>query len=274
MKAASFDYVRPSDLDEAAELLAAHEGAKLLAGGQSLGPMLNLRIARPQILVDISRLQSLKRIEETSGVWRIGAGVTHAMLEDVGRLAGAEMIGDVAAGIAYRSVRNFGTVGGSLAHADPAADWPLAFATLKATIKVGAPKGASRSIAAEGFMTSAFVTALGQDEIVESIDVPKRSAKTSYGYFKFCRKSGDFPEASAAFLLDPESGECRVFVGALFGAPQSLPGIGRLIAKEGPTAASDDAVMAAVADTMSDREQVDRRMHAAAVQHAIRRAFQ
>ena len=127
MKAASFDYLRPRDLGEAAAALAGADGdAKLLAGGQSLGPMLNLRLARPSLVIDISRLDALRGIEETRNAWRIGAAVTHSALEDAaGRMPGGEMLCEVAAGIAYRSVRNRGTIGGSLAHADPAADWPL-----------------------------------------------------------------------------------------------------------------------------------------------------
>src|SRR6266496_4277688 len=129
MKAARFDYVRPGDVGEALAALAKAEGAKILAGGQSLGPMLNLRLARPALLVDFSRLEALQQMEDAGRTWRIGAGVTHARLEDArGRLSGSEMLCEVAAAIAYRSVRNRGTIGGSLAHADPAADWPLAHA--------------------------------------------------------------------------------------------------------------------------------------------------
>jgi aerobic carbon-monoxide dehydrogenase medium subunit len=135
MKAARFDYMRAGDVAEALAALANTEGAKLLAGGQSLGPMLNLRLVRPALLVDVSRLKALQQLEDIGRAWRIGAGVTHARLEDLrGRLPGGEMLCEVAAAIAYRSVRNRGTIGGSLAHADPAADWPLALAALGASI--------------------------------------------------------------------------------------------------------------------------------------------
>src|SRR6185436_5506440 len=118
MKAARFEYVRPADLHQAVAALGrAGGGAKLLAGGQSLGPMLNLRLARPSLIVDVSRLEALARVEDTGRTWRIGAGVTHSQLEDRRvQLAGGEMLCAVAAGIAYRAIRNRGTIGGSLAH--------------------------------------------------------------------------------------------------------------------------------------------------------------
>jgi carbon-monoxide dehydrogenase medium subunit len=122
MKAAVFDYVAPRSLGEAVKAIASSDGAKLIAGGQSLGPMLNLRLARPRLLVDISRIDALQQIESRRDSLWIGAATTHARLED----EADGMLQAVAGGIAYRSVRNRGTIGGSMAHADPAADWPLA----------------------------------------------------------------------------------------------------------------------------------------------------
>ena len=134
MKAAVFDYVRPRDVGEALSALKGND-AKPIAGGQSLGPMLNLRLARPKLLVDVSRIQALREIQDEGEAWRIGASVTHAELEDR-PLKGCDPLASVARAVAYRAVRNRGTVGGSLAHADPAADWPLVFATLDATLRV------------------------------------------------------------------------------------------------------------------------------------------
>ena len=198
MKAARFDYLRPGDVAEAVAALAKAAGsAKLLAGGQSLGPMLNLRLARPHLLVDVSRLQALQQVEDIGRAWRIGAGVTHARLEDArGKLPGAAMLCKVAASIAYRSIRNLGTIGGSLAHADPAADWPLALAALGASVNIRA--AGPRAVSVERFIEGAFTTALEDDEIIESIDVPKLSRAGRYGFYKFCRKTGDFADASAA----------------------------------------------------------------------------
>ena len=274
MKPAAFDYVRPADMAEATSLLAKFQGARLLAGGQSLVPMLNLRLARPELLIDISQLDELKRFEETDKIWRIGSAITHSQLEDAGEtLRSATMVAQVASEIAYRSVRNRGTVGGSLAHADPAADWPLALVALGAVVHVRGDKGRARQIAAETFVRAAFTTELRQDEIIEFIDVPKQSASAFYGYFKFCRKAGEFPEASAAVVIDPDSDRSRIFIGALDGAPKPLSELAKVLATHGPAAATEEVLNAAVASAAPDLDAIDVRMHAAAVQRAIQKAF-
>jgi carbon-monoxide dehydrogenase medium subunit len=188
--------------------LTKTEGAKLVAGGQSLGPMLNLRLARPSVLIDVSRLDALRQIEDLGGAWRIGAGVTHARLEDTD-LAGGEMLRAVAAAIAYRSIR---TIGGSLAHADPAADWPLALAALGASLNIRGPQ--PRTILVEHFIRGAFTTVLQANELIESVEVPKLPRAGRHGFYKFCRKTGEFAEASAAAVFDPQSGAARIFFSA------------------------------------------------------------
>ena len=150
--------------------------------------------------------------------WRIGAAVTHAELEDR-PLAGCEPLARVARLIAYRAVRNRGTIGGSLAHADPAADWPLVFATLDAQVRVAGPSG-TREVKADAFMSAAFTTQLADDEIVESIRVPKLGAGARCGYYKFCRKTGEFPEAAAA-SSSTRSGAWRGFSPARSSARRS-----------------------------------------------------
>lgn len=248
MKAAAFDYIRPRDLDEVFAGLTSRDGAKLLAGGQSLGPMLNLRLARPSLLIDVSRLDSLRQIEDRGDAWRIGAAVTHAELEDAAdRLAGAEMLVEVAAGIAYRSVRNRGTIGGSMAHADPAADWPLALAAMGATILVQGAKSV-RAVPAERFMLGAFTTALKPDEIITAVEVPKLSRAACYGYLKFCRKTGEYPDASAAAVFDPERSFARIYVGAVAGAPHPLPALAADIAARGSAARTENSVRRAVSE--------------------------
>ena len=270
MKAAAFDYARPRDLGEALRLLAEGSGAaKLLAGGQSLGPMLNLRLARPGLLVDVSRLAELREIRDVGSGWRIGGAVTHADIEDA-TLPGGEMLSLVAAGIAYRSVRNRGTIGGSLAHADPAADWPLALAALDAVVAIRGPKG-NRTLQVDRLMRSAFTTELTEDEIITAVTVPKLSAAARFGYFKFCRKTGEFPEASAVALLDPDRRVARIFVGALSGAPQPLPALAKCVAEEGASACNREAAAEAVAAVPLDA--VDRRMHAAALLRALKQIY-
>ena len=268
MKAAAFDYVRPKTLGEAAAALSANKFAKLLAGGQSLGPMLNLRLIRPALLVDISRIEELQQIEETATAWRIGAGVTHTQLEDR-MLRGAEFLSVVAGDMAYRSIRNRGTIGGSLAHADPAGDWPLALSALDARVMVRGSDGQLRSIAADRFVKAAFLTDLQPDEIIVGVEVAKRSADVRCGYFKFCRKAGDFPEVSAAVLWDPKAMFARVFVGALATAPQPISGIAALLAKNDTMACSDGALADTISAAVPNLDPVDLQMRTGALRRAL-----
>ena len=266
MKAAVFDYVRPRELLEAIDQLASMPGdAKPLAGGQSLGPMLNLRLARPRLLVDLGKIESLKAVADEGDVWRIGACVTHAELEDR-PLADCAPLAQVARGVAYRSVRNRGTVGGSLAHADPAADWPLALAALTASVLMVGPKG-EREIGAAQFMRGAFSTVLDDDEIVESVRVPKLSAGARWGYYKFCRKTGEFPDAAAAVLLDPERRVARLYVGALDRAPQPLDSVARALAEAGRV--SNEMIDAALDRVAPGMSPAARKLRATAVRRAI-----
>ena len=264
MKPAAFDYVRPKDVGEALKALAGAD-AKPIAGGQSLGPMLNLRLARPRLLVDVSRIPALREIADEGDGWRIGAAVTHAELEDR-PLAGCEPLASVARVVAYRAVRNRGTVGGSLAHADPAADWPLALAVLDATVRLTGPSG-KREIKADAFMTAPFTTQLQDDEIVESIRVPKLGSGARWGYYKFCRKTGEFPAAAAALLLDPQRRVARLFAGALDRPPQPLETLARAVAQSGSP--HPDAVSAALERVSPGLGPAARRLRASAVQRAI-----
>src|SRR5262245_43729730 len=274
MKAARFDYLRPGDVGEALAALAKAEGGgKLLAGGQSLGPMLNLRLARPSLLIDVSRLESLARVDDRGAAFRIGAGVTHSQIEDMrGRLAGGEMLCEVAAGIAYRAIRNRGTIGGSIAHADPSADWVVALTALGATVNIRGAGGV-RSTAIEQFVLGAFSTALRDNEMIESIDVPKLSRAGRYGYYKFCRKTGEFAEASAAAVFDPEARRARVYLGAARPLPVALAALAARIAREGKSGASREAVVGAIAEAAGDLDAVERRMAASVTSRALQQVF-
>lgn len=269
MKPAAFNYIRPKTLGEAATALATSKSAKLLAGGQSLGPMLNLRLIRPDLLVDISHIEEIQRVEETATAWRIGAGVTHAQLEDA-KLCGAELLSTVAGKIAYRSIRNRGTIGGSLAHADPAGDWPLALAALDASVTVRGSDGRLRLTSADRFMQAAFMTELQPGEIIVAVEVAKRSPNARYGYFKFSRKVGDFPEVSAAVLSDTDAVYARVFIGSLATAPQSLPGIAALIAKQDTKAYKKEVLADAISAAAPGFDAIDRRMQIAALLRALK----
>lgn len=218
MKAPAFDYARPRDVGEALKLLAM-EGARAAAGTQSLGPMLNLRVAHPALLVDLRGIEELKAASEDQDAVTLGACTTHAQIED-GRVPDATrgFMRTVAGNIAYRAVRNRGTIGGSLAHADPAADWPSALTVLGATAIIAGP-GGRREVPVEGFVTGIFSTVLEAGELLVALRIPKRSARTRYGYWKFCRKAGEFAQAIGAALHDPERNETRMVMGALQGAP-------------------------------------------------------
>lgn len=271
MKAAAFDYLRPRDTSEALRALADAKGeAKLLAGGQSLGPMLNLRLARPKLVIDIARIDALRGIEVHEAFVRIGAAATHTSIEQARvKFDGAAMLAGVAGDIAYRAVRNRGTIGGSLAHADPAADWPLALATLGANVIVEGP-GASRTIAADQFMHAAFTTVLRDDEMITSIEVPRPSRGARWGYYKHCKRTGEFPEAAAAALFDPDRRVARVFVGALSGAPKALALLAQGVAQQGATALTTTAVDRALAVAAPELDAIARKMHAVATLRALR----
>jgi carbon-monoxide dehydrogenase medium subunit len=220
MKAAAFAYQRPADLNAALALMAKADGVtKIIAGGQSLGPMLNLRLVEPDLIVDISGLSELKQAERRGDELFIGACITHGDIED-GRIPDVTRgaMQRVAGAIAYRAVRNRGTIGGSLSHADPAADWISALAALGAKVTLRSLAGA-RDLAIADFITGALESALQPGEIVEAVRVPAMTPSAKWGYVKACRKSGEFAHAIAAVLIDPESASARAVIGAVEAPP-------------------------------------------------------
>jgi aerobic carbon-monoxide dehydrogenase medium subunit len=220
MKPAAFDYERPASLDEATQLLAeAGVFAKAVAGSQSLGPMLNLRLAQPELLVDITAIPELRAVSEERGYVDIGACITHADIED-GRIPDVArgLLAFVAGRISYRAVRNRGTVGGSLAHADPAADWVSVFPLLGAEV-IAQSRYGTRTVAAENLMVSSFITVLQPDELIRTIRVPKISARARWGFCKLNQKAGEFAHAIGAILHDPDVGRFRAVIGAIETAP-------------------------------------------------------
>ncbi|MDA0260871.1 MAG: FAD binding domain-containing protein [Proteobacteria bacterium] len=220
MKPAPFDYVRAGGVEEAVGLVKRHAGfAKFIAGGQSLGPMLNLRITQPDLLVDISHIEGLSSVEDSPETLSLGGGVRHADIEDgIVPDAANGMLRYVAAGISYRGVRNRGTLGGSLAHADPAADWPVAMMALDATLSVTGADG-GRTIAATGLIEAPLMTVLADDELVERVKIPKLSAGARWGYHKLCRKVGEFAHSLAAAVIDRDRGYGRAVLGSATTSP-------------------------------------------------------
>ena len=200
MYPANFDYVRPSTLDEAVALLAQHgDDAKVLAGGHSLIPAMKLRLAQPKVIVDIGRIANLSYIREAGGRIAIGAMTTHQEIGSSKLLADkCPLLPETAAHIGDVQVRNKGTIGGSLAHADPAADYPAAILALDAEIEVTGPKG-RRTIRAEEFFVDLFQTAVGEHEIIAEIRVPV--TPRTVAYVKTEQKASGFALAGVATVV-------------------------------------------------------------------------
>src|SRR5262245_29830295 len=201
MYAASFDYHRPSTIDEAIALLARHgDDAKVLAGGHSLIPAMKLRLARPGVVVDIARIADLNGIREVDGYIAIGALTTHNAVESSPLVKSAcPLLAETAAIIGDVQVRNRGTIGGSLAHADPAADYPAAILALDAEIDVIGP-GGRRTIHATDFFVDLLQTALAADELLVDVRVPK--TPRSVAYVKTEQKASGFAIAGIAVVAD------------------------------------------------------------------------
>ncbi len=199
---AQFDYVRPPDLAAALKILKEREGeAKILSGGYSLIPLMKLRLAQPELLVDLRDVQGLDGIRETDDEIVIGARTTHRqiheMAADGGRLP---LLADTAAGIGDPQVRNRGTIGGSVAHADPASDWPAVLLAVKATIVCRSSKG-ERKIGARDFFLDTFTTALEPTEVLTEIRIPRRARGSGGAYTKLERKVGDFATVGVAAIV-------------------------------------------------------------------------
>ncbi len=276
MKAAPFAYERPSSLDAAIALMAEAKGtAKIMAGGQSLGPMLNLRLVQPDLIIDISGLAELKRAERHGDELVIGACVTHADIED-GRIPDVtrHVMQKVASNIAYRAVRNRGTIGGSLSHADPAADWVSVLPALGAKVRLRGPAG-PRELPAEDFMIGALESALAANELVESVRVPVVRASARWGYAKACRKPGEFAHAIAAVLIDPEAAAGRVVIGAIEAPPIVLRDASVLFGGK-ITGDFRREFVASVADTLLLKAGIanaaDRHIHVTILRRAIEEA--
>lgn len=271
MKAPPFEYLRPSSLADAIGQLTALNGAgkavQLLAGGQSMLAMMNLRLSSPDVVIDIAGLDALRDAEASDAGTRFGACVTHAAIED-GRIAdpSAGLMPRVAAAIAYRAVRNRGTIGGSLALSDPAGDWVTVLPALDGQVRLVGPAG-SRTVAAKDFTTGIYETARGPDEILESIEVPRLTPSGRWGFSRFARKAGDFAISIAAAVIDPERGYGRIVLGGLQGPPAVLAQASEVLKQR---AKPDEIHAAAVADLAGfslDRYQSG--VHAAMIAQAV-----
>jgi carbon-monoxide dehydrogenase medium subunit len=280
MKAPPLDYTRPDTLGAAISAMTqAGEGAKVLGGGQSLGPMLNLRVVRPDLLVDVSRLDELSGIEETADGLRIGAGITHSAIED-GAVPDATngLMNFVASQIAYRAVRNRGTIGGSLAHADPAGDWAPVMMALGAAVAI---KGAAgrREVTVAALIEDVMTTVLGPDEVLVDVLVPRISPGARWGHYKLTRKPGKFADAIAVVVSDRGRGHHRVAIARPSAMPRLLESAGLAIAAAtGWSDALDREIREAVSADLAGEpnpnpDPIQRRYHMVTVARAARRAL-
>ena len=238
MFAAPFDYYRASSLAEARQLLGRHPGAKLLAGGHSLIPLMKMRLARPSALVDIGRIPELTGIAARGSTLRIGALTTHAELASSSALQSAcPLLAEAAAVVGDAQVRNVGTIGGNIAHADPASDLPTVLLALDATIHAVGPNG-ERAIQAGDFFQGMMTTALGADEILTAIEVPVKQAGQGAAYVKFSHPASRYAVIGAAALVTVSGGKggtcsaARVAIGGLLPAAVRCPDVERALEQQ------------------------------------------
>ena len=216
MKLPAFEYAAPASLGEALRLLAANPGAKALAGGQSLIPTMAFRLAAPSMLVDLGKLRELENISVHADGVHLGARVRWRDIEDDERLRTAHpLLVEAISHVAHYQIRNRGTVGGSLAHADPAAEMPGIAVTCDAQILVAGPKG-TRTIAAGSFFTGALSTVLADDELIVEVRLPAWPAQRRWAFEEFSRRRGDFALAGVAVFYDSDgAGALNAHIGVI-----------------------------------------------------------
>ena len=269
MKPAQLSYRRPRTLPEALDDLGRHAGqTRVIAGGQSLGPMLNFRLAQPQYLIDISRIEDLRMAAVEGDHLAVGACVTHARIED-GNIpdATAGLMRHIARGIAYRPVRNRGTIGGSLAHADPAADWLTTMIALDASVQLQSAGGV-RSLQVSALVTGALETCIGEAEVLTRVLVPRLSPEARWGHAKYAKKAGDFAESMAIAVRDDARGVARVVLGRRAEPPVLLRRTSEHVRAESSRENLAAAVEADLEELSPDR--TDWTLHRAIVTRAAR----
>jgi carbon-monoxide dehydrogenase medium subunit len=251
MFAASFDYHRPKTVQEAIKLLREVKGARILAGGHSLLPAMKLRLASPAALIDISRIAELSGIKSTKDGLRIGALTTHAAIadSDVVRKS-CPVLAETAQHIGDQQVRNRGTIGGSLAHADPAADYPTIMLLLDAKIIAG-----EREIPAEKFFVDLFTTSLKPGEILTSVVIPALDAGASAVYLKHRHPASAFAVVGVAAMIRVKDGKCadvRVAVGGVTASAVRAKAAEKALTGQAPNAANIERAAAAIGGVLED----------------------
>jgi carbon-monoxide dehydrogenase medium subunit len=255
MKPPPFAYEDPTDVAQAVRLLAAHQpDAKVLAGGQSLVPLLNFQLARPKVVVDLNRIEALRGIVVSDGRLRIGAMARQSQVEahpEINHLW--PMLPEIIGHIAHPQIRNRGTIGGSLAHNDPAAELPAAMLALDAVMTVIGPNG-SRTIAAEEFFVETLTTALAPDELLTDIAVPALAEGTGWSFREIARRQGDFALVAVVVVLTPDGDRCadaRVVVTGVGDKPARIRTAERILVDRGLGDEARAAAAAAVPEAIA-----------------------
>lgn len=229
MKPAEFDYVRPQTVSEALGLLAENPDAKVLAGGQSLLTLMNLRLARPAMLIDIGALDELRRIFDDTDDLVLGSLITHRTVETDPLIgARAPLLADAARHIGHIGIRNRGTIGGSVAHADPAAEMPLATLVLDATFHIESATTGRREVSAEDMFVSFYTNALEQHELLTWISIPNARPDQGWGFVEYAHQHGDYGMAGAgcALTLSADGRVAALRAGVLAAADRPLLFVG------------------------------------------------
>lgn len=260
MKPPAFHYVRAKSVGNAVALLAESGGeAKLLAGGQSLMPMLNFRLLSPETLIDIGGITGLDLIEETATGINTGAGVRHRqLLDNPVILRRFPVIHEAMTHVAHLAIRNRGTIGGSICHADPAAELPMLMMLLNAEITAAGPSGV-RAIAANDFFEFALTTCLAEDEMVTSIHLPWLPEGAGWGFMEIARRHGDFALAGAAAII--AGSDVRIAVMGVHDTPIRIPEAESILAENGDIHSAISAIRDAVEPNDDLQASADYRRH-------------
>ncbi|RYE41070.1 MAG: xanthine dehydrogenase family protein subunit M [Hyphomicrobiales bacterium] len=249
MKPSAFEYLRPRTVDEALRLLAEEpEDSKILAGGQSLIPVLNFRLAAPEYLIDINRLTDLAYLRSVDGHLHIGALTRHAALEKSGLVERRwPLLKEAARWVAHAAIRNRGTIGGSVAHADSAAELPVALAAMDASMVIRSSARGERQLTWHDFFLGTMTTSLEPDELLVAIRVPPQAPGHGFAFEEISRRNGDFALAGAAVIIVlDDDGRCATASISLLGAGQTPVRVRAAEERLTGSAIDDDAVAAAV----------------------------
>jgi aerobic carbon-monoxide dehydrogenase medium subunit len=254
MKPPVFDYHRPTDIDQALALLHEHgDDAKVLAGGQSLIPMMNMRLAAPAVLIDINRITGLDGVEHRNGALAIGSMNRHRALELSEEVRAAQPLLREAAGfISHVTIRNRGTIGGSLVHSDPSAEWATAGLALGAEVVLRS-SGGQRRLPLADLLLGPFYTSIEPTELLTEVVVPKQPSRTGSAFLELQRNHGNFAVVSACAVLTLDAAgaveAATIALGGVAGTPVALPDLAKLVVGRAP----DEAAFREVAEAVGSQ---------------------